>query len=177
MVEHTIREARDADRRQIVDVFNYHVRNSFAAYPDTEAGLGFVDALRNMAKGFPFLVIEVDQRVVGFGLMRRYHNYETFKRTGLLTYFLLPEYTGLGWGSELLDRLIREAVARGMDNLLASISSRNEQSLAFHKKHGFVECGRLRDVGVKFGKSFDVVWMQKRVEQTRLARSVTCASS
>lgn len=51
-----------------------------------------------------------------------------------------------------------------MDNLLASISSRNEQSLAFHRKRGFVECGRLRDVGVKFGKSFDVVWMQKRVK-------------
>ena len=169
MAEHTIREARDSDKRQIVDVFNYHVKNSFAAYPETEVGLGFVDALRNMSKGFPFLVIEVDQGVVGFGLMRPYHNYETFKRTGLLTYFILPEYTRMGWGSELLDRLVREAVARGMDNLLASISSRNEQSLAFHKKHGFVECGRLRDVGVKFGKSFDVVWMQKRVEQPRIS--------
>jgi len=167
MAEHTIREARDSDKRQIVDVFDYHVKNSFAAYPETEVGLGFVDALRNMSKGFPFLVIEVDQRVVGFGLMRRYHNYETFKRTGLLTYFLLPEYTGLGWGSELLEMLTQEAVARGMDNLLASISSRNEQSLAFHRKHGFVECGRLRDVGVKFGKSFDVVWMQKRVGESR----------
>ena len=177
MAEHAIREARDSDKRQILDVFNYHVKNSFAAYPETEVGLGFVDALRNMSKGFPFLVIEVDQRVVGFGLMRPYHNYETFKRTGLLTYFLLPEYTRLGWGSELLERLAREAIARGMDNLLASISSRNEQSLAFHKKHGFMECGRLRDVGVKFGKSFDVVWMQKRVEQSRLARSVICASS
>ena len=177
MGEYTIREARDSDKRQIVDVFNYHVKNSFAAYPETEVNLGFFDALSKMAKGFPFLVIEVDQRVVGFGLVRPYHNYETFKRTGLLTYFLLPEYTGLGWGSELLDRLVREAVARGMDNLLASISSRNEQSLAFHRKHGFVECGRLRDVGVKFGKSFDVVWMQKRVERSRLARSVTCTSS
>ena len=177
MVEYAIREARDSDKRQIVDVFNYHVKNSFAAYPETEVGLGFVDMLRNMSKGFPFLVIEVDRRVIGFGLMRPYHSYETFKRTGLLTYFLLPEYTGLGWGSELLGTLTQEALARGMDNLLASISSRNEQSLAFHRKHGFVECGRLRDVGVKFGKSFDVVWMQKRVKQPRLARSATCASS
>jgi len=45
--------------------------------------------------------------------------------------------------------------------LLASISSRNKESIAFHKKHGFIECGRFKDIGRKRGKPFDVVWMQK----------------
>ncbi|WP_243669404.1 hypothetical protein [Methanoculleus chikugoensis] len=33
--------------------------------------------------------------------------------------------------------------------------------MRFHRRHGFVECGRFRNVGSKHGVLFDVVWMQK----------------
>jgi L-amino acid N-acyltransferase YncA len=160
-VDHIIREAREADKGPIVGIFNHFVRTSFAAYPDREVGLDFFDSLRNMAQGLPFLVVEVGPRVVGFGLMSRYHHSAAFHHTGVLTYFILPEYTRLGLGSALLGKLIHEAKARGMTVLLANGSSRNEQSLSFHRKHGFVECGRFKDIGAKFGERFDVVWMQK----------------
>jgi phosphinothricin acetyltransferase len=45
--------------------------------------------------------------------------------------------------------------------LLANISSKNMESLTFHKKHGFFECGRMYEVGEKFNELFDVIWMQK----------------
>ena len=44
---------------------------------------------------------------------------------------------------------------------LARISAENEGSISFHKKHGFVECGRFRAVGQKGPKVYDMVWMQK----------------
>ena len=160
-MQYTIREVGDADKGQVVDVFNYYVRNSFAAYPDREVGLEFFDMLRGLSKGFPVLVITVEQRVIGFGLLRQYHPSQTFRHTGLLTYFIVPEHTGQGLGSELLNRLEQEAKARGMRYLLAHVSSRNEQSLSFHERHGFVECGRMRGIGLKFDQPFDVVWVQK----------------
>jgi len=49
----------------------------------------------------------------------------------------------------------------GITTILASISSLNEGSLAFHQKNGFRECGRFRDIGVKKGRSFDGIWMQR----------------
>jgi phosphinothricin acetyltransferase len=49
-------------------------------------------------------------------------------------------------------------------SLLANISSRNRQSLEFHLRNGFRECGRFLKVGHKFGEAFDVVWMQKQLE-------------
>ena len=61
----------------------------------------------------------------------------------------------------LLKHLIEGAREIGVDNLLASISSLNGESLAFHRKYGFVECGRFRDVGRKRGRPFDVIWMQR----------------
>jgi phosphinothricin acetyltransferase len=47
-----------------------------------------------------------------------------------------------------------------VDTILAHTSSRNTASIRFHRKHGFRECGRLRRVGRKFGKDFDVIWVQ-----------------
>jgi len=34
-------------------------------------------------------------------------------------------------------------------------------SLNFHFKQGFKECGRFQRIGQKFGRDFDVIWMQK----------------
>jgi phosphinothricin acetyltransferase len=51
----------------------------------------------------------------------------------------------------------------GITALLASISSLNPGSLAFHRKKGFQECGRFVDAGRKKGRDFDEVWMQRMV--------------
>jgi L-amino acid N-acyltransferase YncA len=51
--------------------------------------------------------------------------------------------------------------ARDVTTLAAPISSRNEQGIAFHLKHGFVEVGRFHQIGRKMGQLFDVVRMQK----------------
>ena len=51
-----------------------------------------------------------------------------------------------------------------MKVLLANMSSRNEASIRFHQHQGFREAGHLAGVGEKFGASFGVIWMQKKVE-------------
>jgi L-amino acid N-acyltransferase YncA len=61
----------------------------------------------------------------------------------------------------VLAHLTEQARRMRVHTLLASISSRNEQSLAFHRKHRFEEVARLPRIGEKFGETFDVVYMQK----------------
>jgi phosphinothricin acetyltransferase len=78
-----------------------------------------------------------------------------------LTYFLAPEHTRKGIGGMILATLIREACQQGIDRVLASISSLNPDSLAFHAKKGFEEVGRLNGIGRKFDRDFDVVYMQR----------------
>lgn len=51
----------------------------------------------------------------------------------------------------------------GIKNIIAEVSSENKQSIDFHKKHGFVVAGELKDIGEKFEHSFGVVYMQKRL--------------
>lgn len=60
-------------------------------------------------------------------------------------------------------RLVEQAAPLGIDSLVVSISSKNFESIAFHQKNGFRECGRFRQAGRKNGEDFDIVWMQKQL--------------
>ena len=157
----TIRTFRETDHSPVLDIFNRFVRESFAAYPDVEVELDFIDNLLNSA--IIFRILEFEAEVIGFGFVRPFMPLPNFGHTGLLTYFILPEFTRKGMGTRLLDALIEAGRRKGLTNYLGNISARNEQSLAFHRKHGFKEVGRFSDVGAKFGESFDIVWVQKQV--------------
>ncbi len=50
----------------------------------------------------------------------------------------------------------------GITNFMAHVSSLNPGSVRFHLAHGFTDCGRFLNVGVKNGRSFDMVWLQLR---------------
>lgn len=81
----------------------------------------------------------------------------------MLTYFILPGYMNQGLGSRLLSALTDDAKEKGISTLIVNMSSLNEPSIGFHKKHGFIEVGRLPGVGMKFDTPFDVIWMQKKI--------------
>lgn len=155
---------RIEDGSQIIDIFNHYVENSFAAYPDNRIPHEFFQVFLETAKGYPFLgAKDEDGKLLGFGMLRPYNLISTFSGTAEITYFISPEHTGKGIGQQMLDRLQVEAKKIGITCILASISSLNPGSLAFHKKNGFVECGRFVKIGRKKGREFDVVWMQKMV--------------
>ncbi len=161
-MQYHIRPVLDIDASSIIEIFNCYVENTFAAFPDKEVGLEFYNTLKNLASGYPFYVSESESReVVGFALLRPYHRAATCQRSAEITYFLEPSHTGRGIGAMFLERLLNDASHKGIDNILACISSLNERSIDFHHKHGFVECGRFRRVGAKCGRDFDMVWMQK----------------
>lgn len=154
-----IRKAEPADTGAVTDIFNYYVRESFAAYPDEPVGNRlFADKMKALKL---FYVLELEDKIAGFAYLDSYRHVNNFNHTGVLTYFLHPDYTGRGLGKVLMDKIIQEGRAAGITNYIAHISSHNKQSLDFHKKHGFEEAGRLRKIGKKFGEYFDVVWVQK----------------
>lgn len=156
--------ATDGDNAAILDIFNHYVENSFASYFKTKVGPEFTRRLLGIRGRHAFVAAKDDAgRVLGFGLLHPYHPGDTFNRTAEVSYFLHPDCTRQGIGSQVLASLTEHARQFRIRTLLASISSRNEQSLAFHRKHGFEEVARLPGVGEKFGELFDVVYMQKRV--------------
>jgi phosphinothricin acetyltransferase len=165
MPQHTIRPVTDADRDAVIAIFNHYVTTGFAAYPDKPVPPPFFAMLREGVHAFP--VAEAGGRVAGFGILRPFLPFSTFQRTATVTAFIAPEHRHRGYGTALLDTMEKEAEKRGVSVLLANISSKNDESFAFHSKHGFSVCGRMHGVGEKFGERFDVIWMQKDLARGR----------
>jgi L-amino acid N-acyltransferase YncA len=161
-MEYSIRPITDQDREPVMNIFNYYVENSFAAYPENKLSYQAVDVFLQMAKGLPTGSIrDQNGKIVGFGMLRAHNPTSTFSHTAEVMYFIHPDHTGKGVGKMLLTFLEKGGRDRGVTNILAHISSLNPNSTKFHQKNGFVECGRFKKVGRKKGREFDMVWMQK----------------
>lgn len=165
-MQFTIEPVRNEDGKAIIDIFNHYVENSFAAYPEDPVPYEFFDSFLNMSAGYPFLVArDSEGNVLGFAVLRPHSPMPVFSRTAEITCFIAPEHTGKGIGKAMHESLLHEANQKGLSSILAGISSLNSASLAFHKKRGFQECGSLLKIGRKWGQDFDVVWMQKMLQE------------
>jgi L-amino acid N-acyltransferase YncA len=150
------------DRRAVIDLFNHYVEHGFAAFAETPLPYGFFERFIDMTAGLPTLTAKnAVGELLAFGLLRPHSPWSTTSHVAEITYFVVPSQTRQGIGSRLLAELERQAKPCGIRIFLASISSLNEPSLAFHRKHGFTEVGRFKTICVKHGTPFDSVWMEK----------------
>lgn len=159
-MEYTFEDVTEQHRDGILQVFNHYVLNDFAAFPTRPVGPEFFDRFQAITRNLPFIVIKANDTVVGFACLHWYHPADAFDSTVEISYFILPDHTGRGLATRILERFKRFAREKGIRVILASISSRNEGSIRFHEKHGFRPCGHFENIGRKFGKDFGVVWMQ-----------------
>ncbi|MFZ1946838.1 MAG: N-acetyltransferase family protein [bacterium] len=160
----SIRRVTDADADGVIKVINLYIEEGFAAYPEMSLPPAAFPAFKETSKGYPFYVAEDPKRnIVGFGFLHRYHEASSFNATAEMSYFVSPEHTRRGLGRLLLERLLDDARKMGITQILVSISSRNEASIAFHAKNGFAEVGRFRGIGHKMGVDFDLIWVQRAV--------------
>ncbi len=162
--EYSLTPILDSDREAVIDLFNWYIEHSFAAYPQDPVPYGFFRMFQEIMKNYPAIAARSgDGTLAGFGFLHPHNPMPTFAHTAEVTYFLRPECTGKGLGSRMLAWLEAEGKKRGISCLLASIASLNEGSIRFHARHGFAECGRFREVVKKRGRLFDTVWMEKRI--------------
>ncbi len=68
---------------------------------------------------------------------------------------------GQGVGSTLVEALLARAVALRKHVMIGGIDAANEASIRFHERLGFERVGYFREVGHKFGRWLDLVFMQR----------------
>lgn len=153
-------------QESIMKVFNYYIETSTAAFPASALPEEFYFKLMEMTKGYPAYTIVNSEthEVLGFCMLRAYNPFSSFNETAEISYFISKEHVGKGIGEQCLKKLESEAKQMGIKHIIAEISSENQQSLGFHNKCGFRTCGSLKNIGKKFERSFDVVYMQKELD-------------
>lgn len=75
--------------------------------------------------------------------------------------YVAPGWEGRRLGSRLYDELFTALAEEPVHRAIAVITTPNEGSVALHRRFGFEEVGTLTQVGLKFGRWLDVLYMQK----------------
>lgn len=158
-----IRDATEADLSQLVAIINEAIAQTTARWTDTpetvESGKAWLEA--SARRGLPVILGEQDDTVVGFGSLAPFRTFSGFRHTIEHSVYVDPAAARRGYGRALLAALEERARASGHHVMVGTIGADNAGSLALHRRAGFVEVGRMPEVGHKFGRWLDMVIVQK----------------
>ncbi|MFN7176861.1 MAG: GNAT family N-acetyltransferase [Thermaurantiacus sp.] len=159
-----VRAATGEDASAVAGIYAHHVLTGTGTFEITPPDTAEMDRrmARVLGNGWPWLVAERHGACVGFAYAAQYRDREAYARTCEGSVYVAGDAQGQGIGRALLQALLPAARAAGFLQMVAVIGdSGNLASLALHRALGFQEAGRLRDVGLKFGRTLDVVLMQR----------------
>jgi phosphinothricin acetyltransferase len=159
-----IRAVSDADVPAVQSIYSYHVATSLGTFETEPPGVPEMRARCTsiVQAGFPYLVGELDGRVVGFVYANQFRPRAAYRATIEDSIYVAADATGRGVGKALLSALIERCTANGMQQMLALIGdSKNEASIGVHRACGFLPVGVMTNVGRKFERWVDVVIMQR----------------
>jgi phosphinothricin acetyltransferase len=165
-----LRAARREDLPAINEIYNHYVLGSTCTYQTVPSTLEERSAWFDRHGGphpVTVAVSETDGSVVGWGSLSPFHAREAFARTVEDSVYLDPTWQGRGVGGLLLADLLERASALGHHVVIAAIDAGQAASVALHARYGFAECGRFPEVGFKFGRWLDVIYLQKRLNPDR----------
>lgn len=164
-----IRPAVEGDLPAITHLFNVLIPTTATAWRDHLADEDEMATwwTRQTGADHPVLVAVADGRVVGYATWTGFRGGDLFpgyRQTVEHTIHVDRDQHGRGVGRALLEALVAVAGRRGVHVMVGAIDSANTGSLAFHHALGFVEVGRMPEVGRKFDRWLDLVLVQRIID-------------
>lgn len=161
----TIRDATERDLPAIVAIYNDAVRHSTAIWSSVDTDVEDRRAwwqLRRSA-GFPVLVAEVGLQPLAYASFAPFRPFDGYRYTMEHSVYVAANHRRQGLGSLLLEELVHRAKALGTHMMVAGIDATNTESLRLHARLGFTEVARMPEVGRKFDRWLDLVFLQRRL--------------
>ncbi|MCH7483999.1 MAG: N-acetyltransferase [Chloroflexi bacterium] len=156
-----VHSATEADVPAILDIYNEAILHTTATFDIEPQTLDErLQWFRETRPPHCVIVAEDEGQVVGWGCLRGFRSRVAYRFTAEDSVYIHEEHRGSGVGTLLLAELIERAKEGGFHSVMAGMTEGNPASEALHRRFGFAEAGREREVGYKFERWLDVVWMQ-----------------
>lgn len=159
-----IRPANISDAPGINEIGNHYITHSPANFKLEELSL---DQRESWMKDFSetgrhrLLVGVEGKSVLGYTCSTSFHERCAYQTSIATTIYLHPEARKKGLGTQLYRELFDQLQGEDLNRAFAGITLPNNGSVAIHKKFGFTEVGVFTQAGHKYGKYWDVLWMEK----------------
>ncbi|WP_168192229.1 GNAT family N-acetyltransferase [Pararhodobacter marinus] len=158
-----IRPATPADEAAILSIWTPVIRDTTITFSSVlKSAADIADyVVTRRAHGREVLVAEIDGSVCGFASYDQFRGGNGYAHAMEHSILLAPPAWGRGAGRALMTALEAHARAGGAHAMVAGVSAENAAGIAFHAALGYIERGRMPQVGYKFGRWLDLVLMQK----------------
>ena len=175
----TIRRANKEDIQDILNIYGYYTENTAISFEyETPTLEEFTKRFENISSKFPYLVAEMtkeqEKKIVGYAYGNTLIARAAYDYCAELTIYLDPEARKCGIGRKLYETLEEQLAEQGIKNLYACIGSPIEEdeyltnnSEQFHQHLGFKRNGLFYKCGYKFGRWYNMIWMEKIIGEHR----------
>jgi phosphinothricin acetyltransferase len=160
-----IRPASLDDLPGLTEIHNHYVRNTHITFDVRpfipEQRVVWFHDHSDGRRHRTLVATEEKEGIVAYAATGPFRPKEAYETTVEASVACSPQWTGKGLGTALYRELFRLLASEDVRRVVAGISQPNPASNALHQRFGFVPVGTFSEIGRKFGKYWDVLWMEK----------------
>ncbi len=164
-----IRSAVPDDAERLLDIYAYYVTDTAITFEyEVPSAEEFRCRIKNTLKRYPYLVLEDGGVILGYAYAGVFKDRAAYDRSCEMTIYLRRDSRRRGYGKLLYGALEERLKAQGILNLYACIGDPIEEdeylirdSEMFHRSLGYVKVGEFHKCGYKFGRWYNMIWMEK----------------
>ena len=166
-----IRIAEEKDAEQLLKIYAPYVTRTAITFEYEVPSLEeFTGRIRKILKKYPYLVAEKDGRILGYAYAGTFKDRAAYDWSVETTIYVDSEKKKSGIGRKLYEAMERILKEQNLRNLYACIGYPKEEdeyltrnSVEFHAHSCYRLVGEFYDCGYKFGRWYNMVWMEKRI--------------
>ena len=164
-----IRPATVADTVALLEIYAPYVTDTAITFEyEIPSEAAFQQRIQTLLGRYPYLVAEQAGQAVGYAYAGPFHPRAAYAWAAEVSIYLRRDCRGQGLGRTLYEQLETACRNMGLQNLYACIAAPvspdpylDDGSVQFHTHMGYALCGRFQRCGYKFGRWYDMVWMEK----------------
>ncbi len=172
MTDYKIRPVAEADAERLLEIYSYYIKETAVTFEWEVPSLQeFQERIKKISSKFPYLVCEkTNGKITGYVYASSFSERKAYDWTVETSIYLDKDERRAGTGRALYEELEKELMKKGIVNLLAKIAWSEKEdeyithdSVLFHEKMNYQHAGVLKEIGMKFGKWYDIVMMVKKL--------------
>ena len=168
-----IRSATPDDASAILGIYAYYVEKTAISFEyDVPSEDEFRERITNTLKRYPYFVLEDDGVIRGYAYAGVFKDRAAYDRSCEVTIYVDRDYKGKGYGRVLYESLEKALRKTEITNLYACIGDPIEEdeyltrdSEHFHQHMGYTMIGEFHKCGYKFGRRYNMIWMEKIISE------------
>jgi L-amino acid N-acyltransferase YncA len=164
-----IRRAEAFDVPKLLEIYRPYVEHTAVSFeyetPSLEEFLGRVETI---LRKYPYLVAVSGKELIGYAYASEFKNRKAYDWSVETSIYVKQGQIGKGCGKALYQALEDILKRQHILNLNACIAYTEKEdqyadhnSMNFHKRMGYRLVGRFEKCGYKFGRWYDMIWMEK----------------